>query len=61
MNPLSVVLACIPVLAMTFAIPLVNHVEPRVLGMPLLLWWIVAWILLTPLFMGAAYRLEERR
>jgi hypothetical protein len=61
MRGLSVVLACIPALALTFAIPFVNHVEPRILGLPFLLAWIVAWILLTPLFMLGAYRSEARR
>ncbi len=45
----------------TFAIPFVNHVEPRIFGMPFLLAWIVAWICLTPAFLGAVHRIESTR
>jgi hypothetical protein len=37
-------------------VPFANHVEPRILGLPFLLAYIVTWILVTPLFMYAAYR-----
>ncbi|MDQ2872286.1 MAG: DUF3311 domain-containing protein [Candidatus Eremiobacteraeota bacterium] len=57
---LRVVLAVVPALALTFAIPLVNRVEPRILGLPFLLAWIVAWVAITPLFLFAIYRLEDR-
>jgi hypothetical protein len=52
-------LAAIPATALTVAVPFVNHVEPRLFGMPLLLWWIVAWVLLTPAFLWTAGRLER--
>ena len=57
----AVLLALVPVLALTLAIPLVNRQEPRVLGLPCLLAWIVGWILLTPLCMAAVYRLDQGR
>ncbi|MGH7708221.1 MAG: DUF3311 domain-containing protein [Vulcanimicrobiaceae bacterium] len=56
----SVVLAVIPALALTVAIPFVNVVEPRILGLPFLLAWITAWILLAPLFMWCVYRGDVR-
>lgn len=56
-----VVLALAPPLMLTFAVPFVNHAQPRVLGLPFLLAWITAWVLLTPLFLFAVYRLEGRR
>ncbi len=55
-----VVLALVPVTMLTLAIPLVNRVDPRILGMPLLMAWIVFWVLMTPIFLLAIYRLEGR-
>jgi hypothetical protein len=60
-RPLQILLACIPGLALTICTPLANHVEPRILGLPFLVAYIVIWILLTPLFLWAVYRLEVRR
>jgi len=57
---LRVLLALTPPVMLTAAIPLVNHDQPRVLGLPFLLFWITLWVLLTPLFMFAVYRLDER-
>lgn len=60
MNALArVVLALIPAVMLTFAVPLVNRVEPRVLGLPFLLVWIVAWVALTPLFLYVVDRLRR--
>jgi hypothetical protein len=60
MNALArVVLALIPAVMLTFAVPLVNRVEPRVLGFPFLLVWIVVWVALTPLFLYAVDRLRQ--
>ena len=53
-------LAAIPIAALTVAVPLVNRVEPRILGVPFLLCWIVAWVLLTPAFLWTIGRLERR-
>ena len=57
----SIVLALIPAVMITFAIPFVNHVEPRIFGLPFLLAWIVVWICLTPAFLGAVHRIESTR
>jgi hypothetical protein len=59
-TPLAVGLALIPVLALTLGIPFANRVEPRIAGLPFLLAYITAWILLTPAFLVAVYRLEQR-
>jgi hypothetical protein len=56
----SVVLAAIPAIALTIGVPFANQTEPRVLGMPFLLVYIIVWILLTPAFMYAVYRIEHR-
>jgi hypothetical protein len=53
-------LAAIPSIALSLAIPLVNRFEPSVGGAPFLLVWIVAWLLLVPIFLYAAYRLQQR-
>lgn len=61
MNALArVALAVIPAVMLTFAIPLVNRVEPRVFGLPFLLVWIAAWVAVTPLFLYAVERLRQR-
>ncbi len=57
---LQILLACIPAIALTVCTPLANRVEPRIAGLPFLLAYIAIWILLTPLFMWAVYRLEVR-
>ena len=60
MVSLRVLLAAIPVVALSFAVPLVNRVEPRILGLPFVLFWIVAWVLLTPAFLWTVGRVERR-
>jgi len=56
----QVVLALIPAVALTFTTPLANSTEPRIVGLPFLMAYIVIWVLLTPLFMWGVYRLEPR-
>jgi hypothetical protein len=60
MVSLRVLLAAIPIVALSFAVPLVNLVEPRVFGLPLILAWIVAWVFLTPAFLWTIGRIERR-
>jgi hypothetical protein len=60
-KPLSFVLAAIPALALSVAIPFVNRDEPRILGLPFLLAWIIAWVLLVPAFLWIVYRVVEGR
>ena len=57
---LPIAIALLPVLALTAAIPLVNRLEPYILGLPFLLAWIVGWIILTPVCMFAVHRLHQR-
>jgi uncharacterized protein DUF3311 len=58
---ISLSIAAIPVVAMTFAVPFVNRDEPRILGLPFILAWIVGWILVTPAFMWVVHRVVEHR
>lgn len=57
----SVALALIPVCALCFSVSLWDRITPRVLGLPFNIFWIVAWLALTPLVMAIAYRIEKRR
>ncbi|MBV9028204.1 MAG: DUF3311 domain-containing protein [Candidatus Eremiobacteraeota bacterium] len=57
---LRMLLAAIPVAALTIAVPLVNRVEPRLFGIPFLLCWIMGWIVVTPVFLWTVGRLERR-
>jgi Protein of unknown function (DUF3311) len=60
-RPMRLLLAAVPIAALTVAIPLVNRVEPRFFGVPFLLSWIVAWVLLAPAFLWTISRLERHR
>jgi len=51
-------LAAVPPTAMLGGIPFANHVEPYVLGLPFLLFWVVLWVVLTGPVMGAIYAFE---
>lgn len=52
-------LAAVPIAALTVAVPFVNRVEPRILGLPFLLAWLLAWVLASPLFLWAIGRVER--
>ena len=53
---LAVICALIPALTLTVGVVLADRLEPRILGLPFVLAWIVAWVLLTPALMWVAYR-----
>ncbi len=52
---LRVGLAVLPFLGMLVAIPAVNRVRPIVLGLPFLLFWVVAWVVLTSVIMAIIF------
>lgn len=52
------VLAALPFLGILGGIFFANRVEPYVLGMPFILFWIVLWVVLTSAIMGVVYRLD---
>lgn len=56
---LKLLLAAIPIIALTVAIPLVNRDEPRILGLPFLMAWIMAWVLLIPVVLWTIGRIER--
>ena len=51
-------LALVPLFALLFAPYFANRIEPRILGMPFLLGWIVIWVLLTSVVMGVILLLD---
>lgn len=52
-------LAVLPAIGMLAGVPLANRVEPYVLGLPFLLFWIVAWVVATSGVMGLIYVLDR--
>jgi Protein of unknown function (DUF3311) len=60
MSSLRLLLPAIPFGALSIAVPLVNRIEPRILGLPFVLAWIAAWVMLTPAFLWTLGRLEKR-
>jgi len=56
----ALLMGLIPFIAMCFSVAAWDRVSPMVLGLPFNLFWLVLWLLLTPLCMWRAYRLEVR-
>ena len=56
----AILLALIPFVAICFTVSLWDRIDPRVLGLPFNFFWLIAWLLLTPLCMWGVYRLETR-
>ncbi len=54
----AILVGLIPFFAVCFSVPLWDRVHPMVLGLPFNLFWLVLWILITPLVMWIAYRIE---
>ena len=57
---LALMFAAIPFITLVFALPLVNRIEPVILGFPFLLFWILSWVVLTPAILGLAYFCEKK-
>lgn len=53
--------AAIPTVGLLAGIPFANRVEPYVLGLPFLLFWIVVWVVATSLIMGVIWALDRSR
>ena len=54
-------LALIPPLGMLGGIPLANRPDPLVFGMPPLMAWMIAWVLITPIVMGIILLLDNAK
>jgi len=57
----SILCGLIPFAAVCFPVVLWDRVYPMVWGLPFNFFWLLTWLLLTPLCMWGAYRLEVRR
>jgi len=57
----AILLGLIPFSAVCFSVSLWDRVNPTVFGLPFNFFWLIAWILLTPLCMWGAYLFELRR
>jgi hypothetical protein len=57
----AILLGLIPFIAVCFSVSLWDRINPTVFGLPFNFFWLVLWILLTPLCMWGAYRFELRR
>lgn len=57
----SILVGLIPFIAICFAVPLWDRIEPVILGLPFNMFWLVLWIIITPPIMWfGAYRQEVR-
>jgi Protein of unknown function (DUF3311) len=54
----AILFGLIPFVAICFSVSLWDRVYPMVLGLPFNFFWLISWLLLTPLCMWGAYRLE---
>lgn len=54
------ILSVIPFIGILGFLPLVNRVEPFVLGMPFNMFWMAMWTVLTSVILGIMYKLDPR-
>ena len=54
----ALLLGLIPFAAMCFSVSAWDRVHPMILGLPFNLFWLLSWIVLTPVCLRVAYRLE---
>jgi len=57
----AILLSLVPFAAMCFSVGAWDHIDPIVWGLPFNIFWLISWIVLTPLCMWGAYRLEAPR
>lgn len=57
----SILLGLIPFVATCFSVALWDRVYPTVFGLPFNFFWLILWLLLTPVCMWGAYRLEAQQ
>ncbi|PYV16687.1 MAG: hypothetical protein DMG21_10890 [Acidobacteria bacterium] len=58
---ISLLFALIPFTAICFSAPLWDRIDPKVLGLPFNLFWLISWVILTPVSMAFAYLADRRR
>ena len=52
-------LAILPFISQLMVLPFVNRIDPIVLGLPFLQFWLFLWIILTPLCTFGIYRIQK--
>jgi hypothetical protein len=57
----SILLGLIPFAASCFSVSLWDRIYPMVLGIPFNFFWVILWMVLTPVCLWGAYRIETRR
>lgn len=57
----ALLVGLIPFTGICFSVSFWDRIHPLVLGLPFNLFWLIFWILCTPLLMWVAYRIEARR
>ena len=57
----AILLSLVPFAAMCFSVAAWDRVEPMVAGLPFNIFWLISWIVLTPLCMWGVYRLSAEK
>ncbi|MBL0385158.1 DUF3311 domain-containing protein [Tumebacillus sp. ITR2] len=52
-------LALLPFVAQLLVLPWVNRIDPVILGLPFLQFWLFLWIVLSPLCTYSIYRIQK--
>jgi hypothetical protein len=56
----AILVGIIPFIALCFTVSLWDRIHPIILGLPFNFFWLILWLLLTPVCLWAAYRIEMR-
>ncbi|MGA2263956.1 MAG: DUF3311 domain-containing protein [Acidobacteriota bacterium] len=56
----ALLFGAVPFITLVLALPFINRVEPFILGLPFVLFWIILWVALTPLALFGAYQCEKK-
>ncbi len=59
--PGSILLGLIPFAASCFSVSLWDRIRPIVFGIPFNFFWVISWMILTPVCLWGAYRIELQR
>jgi Protein of unknown function (DUF3311) len=57
----AILFGLVPFIACCFSVSFWDRIYPIVFGIPFNFFWLILWVLLTPLFMWGAYRCEVSR
>ncbi|MBT2722781.1 DUF3311 domain-containing protein [Bacillus sp. ISL-46] len=56
---MKVILIILPFISQLAVLPFVNRIDPIILGLPFLQFWLFLWIVLTPLCTFGIYQLQK--